>query len=773
MRGSVFFFIVSLLALGQCEQLFRNSVSSISVSVDLSVVCGQRSGYNTIVYFSSIYQHYIPTYPDIAFTSVTSISGDSKHIIAVKDGRFTSFPRVEDEWRESNITFSPDNNGTSVQTIVMDLTGTRFVALSADGQQSFYEMDATGNFTLVLKTSLPDPMFSTDLMVALVYQNDAYVVCSIDWTHWRVTKEVIPVDYTAPITAVNSDGTAFVAFDTLFRKSGGFWIPSSLDKRFTFADFSGDNRYLLASSTQGQLVRYLVNDVTRSHLPLMSMFGPNSLNGRPIIYSNQRGDQMFVLGLDGQVNSFSTPSPPYNVRGVCTEDSQCLRGLTCGPAHYCYTPRTSSLPDNYDISSIDPFGRVVFTFNCSAKLDCIDAGSSPVGVTDFSDSGDLRYVYNNTRLQMVYYDEWDNVKRSIERNETLSPSRSNVVILVPRGDEKRVEFRLSSVCRDSYADSAPRIVSSDDDDYGEFGNCVGVTLQPNDCVSVHTINPNAEAEFLVIMGGSDQMHVTSSNHTTHSISLIPCDPYGQYHNLNRESTRRMIGILGKSQTKTDPEHRTDRRKPAQFREMSAEQGILNRADGSARFVQGHTSVVASVYGPMEVRQKKKEIMDRAYLEITLLPINGVAGGRERDMEVMLKDAFDGVILAALHPRTCISVVVQVVQDAGSLLSVALNAITLALLDAGISMNSLLASSTCAVRAGVLLMDPTEEEEKSSEVLFDFGISNTSENIVLSKTSGHQVFSQDQYFHALNACRDGTKKIFSFFRECMETKHENS
>lgn len=45
---------------------------------------------------------------------------------------------------------------------------------------------------------------------------------------------------------------------------------------------------------------------------------------------------------------------------------------------------------------------------------------------------------------------------------------------------------------------------------------------------------------------------------------------------------------------------------ARLRERSCELGLLERADGSARLVQGETSVLCAVYGPAEVKVAKEQ-----------------------------------------------------------------------------------------------------------------------------------------------------------------------
>ena len=45
---------------------------------------------------------------------------------------------------------------------------------------------------------------------------------------------------------------------------------------------------------------------------------------------------------------------------------------------------------------------------------------------------------------------------------------------------------------------------------------------------------------------------------------------------------------------------------SRLRELSCELGVLERADGSARLVQGSTSVICAVYGPAEVKVSREK-----------------------------------------------------------------------------------------------------------------------------------------------------------------------
>lgn len=48
--------------------------------------------------------------------------------------------------------------------------------------------------------------------------------------------------------------------------------------------------------------------------------------------------------------------------------------------------------------------------------------------------------------------------------------------------------------------------------------------------------------------------------------------------------------------------RIDGRRPNELRKIQCEVGVFAQADGSAIFSQGNTKVVATVYGPHEVRR---------------------------------------------------------------------------------------------------------------------------------------------------------------------------
>ncbi|CAG6008425.1 unnamed protein product [Menidia menidia] len=121
--------------------------------------------------------------------------------------------------------------------------------------------------------------------------------------------------------------------------------------------------------------------------------------------------------------------------------------------------------------------------------------------------------------------------------------------------------------------------------------------------------------------------------------------------------------------------------------------------------------MAAVYGPAEVKVSK-EIYDRATLEVLVQPKVGLPSVRERSQEQCLRESCEAALLLSLHPRSSLSLVLQVLHDDGSLLSCLLNAACMALMDAGLPMSRLFCGVSCAIGAdGRILTDPTAAQEK--------------------------------------------------------------
>ena len=159
--------------------------------------------------------------------------------------------------------------------------------------------------------------------------------------------------------------------------------------------------------------------------------------------------------------------------------------------------------------------------------------------------------------------------------------------------------------------------------------------------------------------------------------------------------------------------RADQRSNNQLRPLSGEPGVLSRADGSARFSHDKTEVLVAVYAPTEVK-RSRERTDAATIEVIVRPRAGLPGPVERELEQLLISTLEPCLITALHPRTAVSIVVQITHDDGGLLSAALNGTCVALMHAGVPMRGMLTGCCIALMpSGDALLDPTLEEQQAA------------------------------------------------------------
>lgn len=65
----------------------------------------------------------------------------------------------------------------------------------------------------------------------------------------------------------------------------------------------------------------------------------------------------------------------------------------------------------------------------------------------------------------------------------------------------------------------------------------------------------------------------------------------------------------------------------QMRMLQSERGVLNRADGSAKWSQDNTSVLVAVYGPRQARERREDA-EKAVVEVVYKPRSGLQGKRK-------------------------------------------------------------------------------------------------------------------------------------------------
>ena len=155
--------------------------------------------------------------------------------------------------------------------------------------------------------------------------------------------------------------------------------------------------------------------------------------------------------------------------------------------------------------------------------------------------------------------------------------------------------------------------------------------------------------------------------------------------------------------------------------QSAKLSILSQPDGSALLEMGNTKVIAAVYGPRDVTLRSKELHDRALVtvEVTTVPFSsGEHKKRSRgdrqigELTTMLRETVEALLFTHNFPKSQVDIIVEVRQSDGGLKAACLNAITLALIDAGLPMRDFMVACTASCIDDHVVVDTNYIEDSS-------------------------------------------------------------
>jgi len=174
--------------------------------------------------------------------------------------------------------------------------------------------------------------------------------------------------------------------------------------------------------------------------------------------------------------------------------------------------------------------------------------------------------------------------------------------------------------------------------------------------------------------------------------------------------------------------RQDGRRWNELRKFSASISTQPSADGSSLITMGNTSVVCTITGPREGRGQGDRTNAVVETEINIAPFAqldrrraGRTDKRVQELQTTISQAFQAHLFTHLYPRSSILISLIVLSLDGGLLSTCLNAASIALVDAGVPMPSILASIT----TGTIM--PTDNTLNRPEPILDL---NNAEEVEL-------------------------------------------
>lgn len=213
--------------------------------------------------------------------------------------------------------------------------------------------------------------------------------------------------------------------------------------------------------------------------------------------------------------------------------------------------------------------------------------------------------------------------------------------------------------------------------------------------------------------------------------------------------------------------RFDGRQPAQLRAPYVQFRTVPRAHGSAEFGLGDETCIACVYGPVS-KKSRREIDDRARIEVLYKSSCSRATPRERNHELQIKRYLEKIIDATQYPRTTLKIVVHPARpEIGELVSShALNSALFALLDAGVALRTTCFAVSIGLRQddGQLVVDPVAEELPELGAQLTVGVDLTGQLTYASQTS---FLSETKWTEAVDLATRSAKVLEAFLRLAMK------
>ncbi|KAK6200156.1 ribosomal protein S5 domain 2-type protein [Scheffersomyces amazonensis] len=164
----------------------------------------------------------------------------------------------------------------------------------------------------------------------------------------------------------------------------------------------------------------------------------------------------------------------------------------------------------------------------------------------------------------------------------------------------------------------------------------------------------------------------------------------------------------------------------------------NSCDGSSYVEQGNTKVICMVQGPMEPSSRSQADSAGATIEVNLSVASFSTFERKKrsksekrmvEMKATLERTFQQSVMCHLYPRTLISIDIHVLAQDGGLLASMANAVTLALIDAGVAMYDYVSCISVGLHDQTPLLDLNGLEEQDISTL-TIGVIGKTEKLAL-------------------------------------------
>ena len=222
--------------------------------------------------------------------------------------------------------------------------------------------------------------------------------------------------------------------------------------------------------------------------------------------------------------------------------------------------------------------------------------------------------------------------------------------------------------------------------------------------------------------------------------------------------------------------RCDGRKIDQIRNVSIKVGILKNANGSAYIEFGKNKILAGVFGPRDVHPKHMADQDSGILRCRyhMSPFsvterkNPAPSRREIEISKVIKEALQPAVILKDFPRTVVDVFIEVLQADGGSRCAALDAASVALVDAGIPMRDIVAACAAGKVADKIVLDVNDEEDKEGQADMPVAYMPNLGKITLMQLDG--ILTPDEYKRCLETAIGGCKQVYEIQKKALMDKY---
>eukprot|EP01038_Epipyxis_sp_PR26KG_P014564 gene14564-19553_t len=221
--------------------------------------------------------------------------------------------------------------------------------------------------------------------------------------------------------------------------------------------------------------------------------------------------------------------------------------------------------------------------------------------------------------------------------------------------------------------------------------------------------------------------------------------------------------------------RVDGRRADDIRDLKHRLGPISMtvADGSAYFEQGLNKILVAVHGPHEPKRRgnlagsnDKCVISCRYCNT---PFSGIdrklrrtGDRRAQEVEAVIRQIAEEIIILDLYPKSEITIVIHVLESDGSVICAIMNAVSLALMHAGIAMSDMIAACSAGFVKHNLYIDLNNAEQSAGGAYLPVVIKVNTEEIIYIQQESR--LSIDQFESAMKKSIAGCKKVSKYLSE---------